>query len=94
MKNLWILTEERPKKEVIIAIIKKFAEDQDMEDPFIDQLRVLPILKNNRFTFRYRVEGVFCQDVSEILLEIVSGTSSSASRLSLRPSELTFLDVP
>lgn len=76
MKNLWILTEERPKKEVIIAIIKKFAEDQDMEDPFIDQLRVLPILKNNRFTFRYRVEGVFCQDVSEILLEIVSGTSS------------------
>lgn len=76
MKNIWILTEERPKKEVIITIIKKFAEDRNMENPFIDELRILPILKNNRFTFRYRVSGVFCEGVNEIFLEIITGSSS------------------
>ncbi len=76
MRNLWILTEERPKKEVVITIIKKFAEDRNLEDPFINQLQILPILESNRFTFRYRVAGVFCQDVSEIFLEIIGGFSS------------------
>ena len=76
MENLWILTEERPKKGVVITIIKKFAEDRNLEVLFIDQLRILPILKNNRFTFRYRVAGISCQDVNEIFLEIVSGASS------------------
>ena len=76
MKNLWILTEERPKKEVITTIIKKFAEDRKLEDPVIDQLQILPILKNDRFVFRYRVSGVFCQSVNEIFLEIISGSSS------------------
>ena len=76
MKNLWILTEKRPKKEVITTIIKKFAEDRKLEDPVIDQLQILPILKNDRFVFRYRVSGVFCQSVNEIFLEIISGSSS------------------
>ena len=76
MKNLWILTEERPKKEVVTTIIKKFAEDRNMENPFLAHLRILPILENNRFTFRYRVAGVSCQGVNQIFLEIISGTSS------------------
>ena len=76
MKNLWILTEERPKKEVVSTIIKKFAEDRNLEEPFIDQLRILPILDNERFTFRYCVEGIDCEGVNKIFLEIVSGTSS------------------
>ena len=76
MKNLWILTEERPKKEVVVTIIKKFAEDRNLGVPSITQFRILPILENNRFTFRYRVAGVFCQDVNEIFLEIISGYSS------------------
>lgn len=76
MKNLWILTEERPKKEVVSTIIKKFAEDRNLGEPFIDRLRILPILEDNRFTFRYRVEGITCEGINEILLEIISGTSS------------------
>ena len=76
MKNLWILTEERPKKEVIATIIKRFAEDQNMEDPFINQLRILPILENGRFTFRYRVAGVSCQGIKAIFLEVIGGVSS------------------
>ena len=76
MKNLWILTEERPKREVITKIIKKFAEDQKFKDPVINQFQILPILENDRFIFRYRVSGVFCQSVNEIFLEIISGSSS------------------
>ena len=76
MKNLWILTEERPKKEVIITIIKKFSEDRNMIDPTVDQLRILPILENGRFIFRYRVVGISCQEINEILLEVISGASS------------------
>lgn len=76
MKNLWILTEERPKKEVVVTIIKKFAEDLNLGDPSINELRILPILKNQRFTFRYRVAGVSCQGINQIFLEIISGSSS------------------
>ena len=76
MKNLWILTEERPKKEVIITIIKKFAEDRNMIDPIVDQLRILPILEKGRFTFRYRVVGISCQEVNEVFLEVIRGASS------------------
>ena len=76
MKNLWILTEERPKKEVLATIIKKFAEDRNMIDPIVDQLRILPILEKGRFTFRYRVVGISCQEVNEIFLEVISGASS------------------
>ena len=76
MKNLWILTEERPKKEVITTIIKRFAEDRNMADPIIDELKILPILKDDRFTLRYCVSGIFCQGVNEIFLEIISGSSS------------------
>lgn len=76
MKNLWILTEERPKKEVVATIIKKFAEDRNQTEPFTDQFQILPIIKNGRFTFRYRVVGVSCQEVNEIFLEIISGFSS------------------
>lgn len=76
MKDLWILTEERPKKEVIITIIKKFATDQNLDEPLINRLKILPIFENDRFTFRYRVEGISCQNVNEIYMEIISGFSS------------------
>ena len=47
--NLWILTEERPKKEVLKKIFEKFALDNSFA-VFIDSLRIFPILQNNRFT--------------------------------------------
>ncbi len=76
MKNLWILTEERPKKEVVGTIIKKFAEDRNLEEPFIEHLQILPILENDRFTFCYRVKGVSCRGVSEIFMKVIKGPSS------------------
>ena len=39
--NLWILTEERPKKEVLRYILEKFIKDRNITC-FIDNLRILP----------------------------------------------------
>ncbi len=47
MNNLWFLTEERPKKEVLSTIFNKFAKDYGFTG-FIDTLRIFPILENNK----------------------------------------------
>jgi len=74
-KNLWILTEERPKKEVIALILQKFAKDNKMAC-FIDTIRILPILESNKFTFLYEVVGFRCNKVKRVFLKSVSGFSS------------------
>jgi len=74
-KNLWILTEERPKKEVIALILQKFAKDHKMAC-FIDTIRILPILESNKFTFLYEVVGFRCNKVKRVFLKSVSGFSS------------------
>jgi len=74
-KNLWILTEERPKKEVIALILQKFAKDNKMAC-FIDTIRILPILEGNKFTFLYEVVGFRCNKVKRVFLKSVSGFSS------------------
>ena len=74
--NLWILTEERPKKEVISQIIGKFAIDKKITC-FIDTIRILPIIKKNGdFEFTYEVIGFNSTAVNKIFLKIVSGNSS------------------
>lgn len=58
-KNLWILTEERPKIEIIRNILDKFAKDNQITC-FIDTIRILPILdKNRKFSFLYEVVGFY-----------------------------------
>ena len=49
-KKLWILTEERPKKEVIVTILEKYLKDRNIAC-FIDNIRIITILENNIFTF-------------------------------------------
>lgn len=75
MKNLWILTEERPKKEVLAIIIQKFLQDQNFVG-FINPLRILPILENGKFTFTYEVKGVDCNKIGKIFIKTISGNSS------------------
>jgi len=74
-KNLWILTEERPKREVIANILLKFANDQKFAC-FIDTIRILPILEKERFTFIYEVVGFRCNKINRIFIKSVSGFSS------------------
>jgi len=73
--NLWILTEERPKKEVIELIIRKLAEDNKLKVNF-EKVKIRPIIKNKKFSFTYKVVGVNLESIDDILIKIVSGESS------------------
>jgi hypothetical protein len=74
-KNLWILTEERPKREVIANILMIFAKDRKFAC-FIDTIRILPVLENGKFTFLYEVEGFRCNKIKKVFMKSISGTSS------------------
>lgn len=60
--NLYILTEERPKQEVLHTIITRFLQDKKF-CVFIDTLKILPVVKDNCFTFSYEILGVSCKDI-------------------------------
>lgn len=74
-KNLWFLTEERPKKEVLQTIFQKFAKDYGFA-VFLKPLHIQPILENNRFTFLYEVKGFDCKKVDKVYIKTISGNSS------------------
>ena len=76
MKNLWILTEERPKQEVICTIVEKFATDRRLTSSSTGSVQILPIIRNGQFTFTYQVNGICCEEVNEIFIKSVSGKSS------------------
>jgi len=73
--NLWFLTEERPKKEVLSTIFTKFIKDYGYTG-FIDTLRIFPILVDNKFTFTYEVTGFRCNKIDKVYIKTVSGNSS------------------
>ena len=95
MKNLWILTEERPKPEVIATIVEKFATDRRLTSSSTDSVQILPIIRDGRFTFIYQVNGICCEDVKEIFIKSVSGKSSFVDFLVFHQDELPcFSDKP
>ncbi|MDL2262420.1 hypothetical protein LJC11_02835 [Bacteroidales bacterium OttesenSCG-928-I21] len=73
--NLWFLTEERPKKEVLRTIFEKFAKDYSFA-VFVDTIRIFPVLENEKFTFTYEVTGFRCNKVDRVFVKTVSGNSS------------------
>ncbi|MCQ2346389.1 MAG: hypothetical protein MJZ92_00485 [Paludibacteraceae bacterium] len=75
-KCLWILTEERPKKEVLEMIFQYFAKDQNFG--FLGgELKIIPILDENQcFDFTYEVFGFQCNRVNRVFIKTVSGNSS------------------
>jgi hypothetical protein len=73
--NLWLLTEERPKKEVIKTIIEKFSNDQKLSTK-TNGINITPIIENNKFLFKYVVTGVTIENTQNIFIKIVSGDSS------------------
>lgn len=75
-KNLWILTEERPKKEVLKTIFEYFAKDHQCGF-FGDTLRIIPILnEKHEFAFIYEVIGFTCAKVNRVFIKTISGYSS------------------
>ncbi len=75
MKNIWILTEERPKNEVIKTILEKVALDNNF-DIKSNELSVIPIMNDGRFVFTYKVEGVQCDGYKNVFVKLASGDSS------------------
>lgn len=74
--NLWILTEERPKKEVLQMIFEYFAKDHSCGF-FGDSIRIIPLLnKDKSFSFTYEVTGFKCAKVDKVFIKTVSGNSS------------------
>lgn len=74
--NLWILTEERPKTEVLQMIFDYFAKDQGCGF-FADKLHIIPILNDRKcFEFTYKVTGFNCERVRNVFIKTVSGNSS------------------
>lgn len=74
--NLWILTEERPKKEVLKMIFEYFAKDHSCGF-FGDQIRIIPLLNPDKtFSFTYEVIGFKCAKIDKVFIKTVSGNSS------------------
>ena len=93
-KNLWILTEERPKREVVANILLKFAGDNKFAC-FIDTIRILPILENGRFSFLYEVVGFRCNRIDRVFMKSVSGNSSFVDFLVFyQDAQPTQTDIP
>lgn len=75
--NIWLLTEERPKCEVVYKILTKYCEDFcDEIEGSSDELKIKPIVENNTFKFVYLVEGVSVKGIDKIWIKTVKGTSS------------------
>lgn len=92
--NLWFLTEERPKKEVIRTIFEKFAKDYGFA-VFVDTIRIFPILKDGKFTFTYEVTGFRCNNVDKVYIKTISGNSSFTDFLMFyQVEEPTVADEP
>ena len=65
-KKLWILTEERPKKDVLQIIIEEFKSLENV-DLTIQDLKITPILDTSgNFTFEYELIGFSSDQVSQI----------------------------
>lgn len=69
--NLWVLTEERPKINIISQIVKL----TDI-NACISNIAILPLFNNGQFTFTYQVFGVQSNRFNSVFIKTVSGYSS------------------
>lgn len=76
MKNIWILTEEQPKTNVIQIILEKVAIDKKLNFK-IKNLQIIPLsTPEGKFDFVYKVTGVSSSFFKDIFIKIASGNSS------------------
>ena len=68
--NLWILTEERPKENVIEFIIDKVKLDKNLDITY-ESIKIIPVLnrKTLNFTFTYQVTNFKSKDIQQILIK-------------------------
>lgn len=74
-KNIWLLTEERPKLTVVQNILQRFCEELSTACEFRNP-KILPIMRKGKFTFCYKFTGLNGPAIKEIFILPVSGRSS------------------
>ena len=74
-KNIWILFEERPKKEIIQKILEIYIEEKQTKYKN-SGIKILPIIKNKVFEFLYKIENFKIDGIEDIFLVLVSGHTS------------------
>jgi len=74
-KNVWLLTEERPKRSVVLTILQRLCKELDFTGTE-NSLKIVPIMSAGKFTFRYKVLGFVADEIKEIFIVPVSGYSS------------------
>lgn len=76
MQNIWILTEEKPKANVILQLINIYLKDIKKKNEVDQTLVIEPEIENDIFKFRYIVTGLTLENIDHIYIKIVSGSSS------------------
>ncbi|WP_233706525.1 hypothetical protein [Helicobacter marmotae] len=66
--NLWILTEERPKLEVLHFIVKMFMRDARI-CAFMDNVRILPIVKQGMFNLLMKLSALEATKLQKYILK-------------------------
>jgi len=74
--NLWILTEERPKKRVLKTIIERYSDDNNREVERLDDMVIVPDFAENRFIFQYHLEGIKIDGIDKVNMKLISGNGS------------------
>ena len=67
--NLWILTEERPKKEVIKKIIEKTNNYKNLSIK-IENFKIEPVIKDNKFLHIFKISQVKSKKIDKTLIEL------------------------
>lgn len=73
MKNIWILSEERPKTKVIEKILCDILRYNILNKELI---KIVPICNGQHFSFTYEVKGITVEHFEKIYIRIVKGESS------------------
>ena len=86
--NLWVLTEEKPKRSVLYQIISLYCKDfQASVSGEVTDVKVLPVMKTLKFSFTYLVKGLEVSGIKNIFVKTVSGNTSFVDFLVFRQSE-------
>ena len=77
MTNLWILTEEKPKRSVVIEILKKYSFEFNKKIEVDSKgIIIAPIFEDKKYSFTCEVYGISVEGIENIYLKTVSGGSS------------------
>ncbi len=81
VNNLWILTEERLKIDVLKKILNIYIRDKKLSDTDIANIIIKPLIEKNIFKNQYKIENFKIPYIENIYSRIVSGSTSFVDHL-------------